>query len=134
VFVPSGADEPADRHPTDVRVIDAGRSFLAAGALAAFEDAVAALREQLDVANARAERAEADRADERLRADGLRAQIDALTATHARDLDAALTRARDATEAAKIATDALNAARRADEARKARGRWARLRAAWRREW
>ena len=42
--------------------------------------AVAALREQLDVANARAERAEADRADERLRADNLRAQIDVLNA------------------------------------------------------
>jgi hypothetical protein len=39
-----------------------------AGTLAALEDAMASLREQLDVANARAERAEADRADEGLTA------------------------------------------------------------------
>ena len=75
---------------TDIDV-DSG---LLAGALSALEDAVAALREQLDASNARAERAEADRADERLRAnrlettvaaerqraDDLRAQIDVLNA------------------------------------------------------
>jgi chromosome segregation ATPase len=69
-------------------------NVLLAGALSALEDAVLALREQLDASNARAERAEADRADERLRADraetavaaerqradDLRAQIDVLNA------------------------------------------------------
>lgn len=37
----------------------------------------------------------------------------------------------EAEQAARIATDALKATRRAEEARQARGRWARLRAAWR---
>ncbi len=74
---------------------------IAASALAVLADAVAALREQLDAANARAERAEAGRADlqhdldaaketqraaegiadtERQRADELRAEIEALSA------------------------------------------------------
>ena len=59
---------------------DTGVSRIAAGPLAALEDAVAALREQLDATNARAERAEAGREGERARADDLRAQIDVLNA------------------------------------------------------
>jgi chromosome segregation ATPase len=51
-----------------------------ASALAALEDAVAALRDQLDVANARAERTDVDRADGRQQADDLRAQIEVLNA------------------------------------------------------
>jgi hypothetical protein len=58
-------------------------SALLTGALSALEDAVTGLREQLDVANARSERAEADRADERRRAeqaeqgrDGERQRVD----------------------------------------------------------
>ena len=117
-------------------------------ALAALEDAVSALREQLDAANARAERAEADRADERLRADGLRGQIDAARA-EAERLD------RDRAAAVAIADEAVKAAealrlevavaqrdaqagqqaaaelRQAEAARKARGLLARLRGAWR---
>ena len=82
-----------DRYVDKSTDIDADSGLLA-GALSALEDAVAALREQLDASNARAERAEADRADERLRADraettvaaerqradDLRAQIDELNA------------------------------------------------------
>jgi chromosome segregation ATPase len=51
---------------------------IAAGALAALEGAVEALREQLDVANTRAERAETDRAEERQRADDLRERLIAM--------------------------------------------------------
>jgi chromosome segregation ATPase len=67
-----------------------GNEHIQAGAIAALEDAVAGLREQLDVANARAERAEADRADERLRADaaiaGERSRADAALAVADRTL------------------------------------------------
>ena len=62
VLVPRDALQP-------VRGTDAGTTL--AGALAALEDAVSGLREQLDVANARAERVEADRADERLRTEAV---------------------------------------------------------------
>jgi DNA repair exonuclease SbcCD ATPase subunit len=64
-------DDRSDDAPDDTPSI-------AAGALAALEDAVAVLREQFDVANSRAERAEADRADERQRADDLRDRLIAM--------------------------------------------------------
>jgi hypothetical protein len=82
-----------DRYVDKSADIDADTGLLV-GALSALEDAVSALRDQLNAANTRAERAEADRADERLRADraemavaterqradDLRAQIDVLNA------------------------------------------------------
>jgi hypothetical protein len=132
---PSVRPPPSDEEGKAVRPsVDTDMSRLAAGALAALEDAVAGLREQLDTANARAERAEADRADERLRVDNLRAQIDQLHTTidelkagqtlmtemHARELAVA----RHDAQAGQQAAAEL---RRAEEARKARGR---LRRAW----
>jgi hypothetical protein len=129
-----------------------GNSGLLAGALAALEDAIVALREQLDAANTRAERAEADRADERLRADSLRTQIDALNAEMVaaraeavrerhraderratiEDLRAeAEARARELTVARRDALTAHQVAERENDARRARGLVARLRAAWR---
>jgi hypothetical protein len=48
-------------------------------------------------------------------------------------LDAVQAEARGAKQHAREAEDALHTMRRADEERKARGRWARLRAAWRGE-
>jgi hypothetical protein len=105
-----------------------------AKALAALEDALMAANTraetahalvdralaQLADAHARADRAEASTAGERQRADVLRDRIDAMQAQVA------------AAEAgAQAAQDAAEALRRADAERKARGRWARLRAAWR---
>jgi hypothetical protein len=89
VLVPDDADlrpggdraaRPGDDRESD-RPVTGPMTGLLTGALAALEDAVAALRDQLDVANARAERAEADRADGRQQADDLRAaQIEVLNA------------------------------------------------------
>ena len=106
---------------------------IAAGALAALEDAIAALREQLAQANGRAdrveaaaasdrERAEAAIAGDRQRADALRGRIEALQA----DLDMARAQATTAHEMVRTL-------RQTEETRKARGRWARVRAAWRGE-
>jgi hypothetical protein len=66
---------PSNDAMTDRPTVDADVSHIAEGALAALEDAVSGLRDQLEVANARAERAEADRSDERLRADDLRDRL-----------------------------------------------------------
>ena len=78
VLVPPAMLEP-DHAPYDASDDVSGDAShdtsLVAGALAVLEDAVAALREQLDAANATAERAQADRADERLRADRAEAAI-----------------------------------------------------------
>jgi hypothetical protein len=70
---------------------------------------------------ARADRAETAIAAERQRADALRDRLDGMQ----RDLDAARRWAQDAAQDA-------NAMRQAEAERKGRGRWARLRAAWRR--
>jgi hypothetical protein len=102
---------------------------IAAGALAALEDVITLLREQLGQANGRAdrieaaaatdrERAEAAIAGERQRADVLRDRIEALQ----RDLDMARAQA-------TTAHDALRTQRQAEEERRARGLLARLRAA-----
>ena len=168
---PPGDDDTASVRPS----VDGGMARLAAGALAALEDAVAALREQLDAANARAERAEADRAEERQRADDLRDRLTAMQEQLA-DAHAALQAAESADaravraeasrdterqradqaergrEADRARADVLQAKlndmqvqvtarqevidaaeviRKGDDARLARGRWARLRAAWR---
>jgi chromosome segregation ATPase len=100
-----------------------------AGALAALEGAVAGLREQLDAANGRAERADAALTAERARADGLRDRLNA----QSDDLSfvkAALDRTQAEARAARERAEALQ---REDKARKARGLLARLRAAVRGE-
>jgi len=124
-------DSPAGS-PPDVSP-DAG---VVAGALAALKTAVMTLREQLDAANARAERAEtrADRAEasitgERQRADVLRDRLDAAKAQVA----AAEAAAEQERAEAQVAQDAAEALQRADDARRARGLLSRLRAAWRGE-
>ena len=88
-------------------------------------------KKQAEAIVGRAERAEADRAAERTRADALRTTIDELKAgqeltadMHARQLAAAQ---REALEATRRAQEQAEALRWADEARKARGR---LRRAW----
>jgi len=73
-------------------------------------------------AAARADRAEQAVAGERSRADALRDRVD--------DLNATLADARGELAAAQEAAEAL---RQAEAERRARGRWARLRAAWRGE-
>jgi hypothetical protein len=123
VSAPMPPDASPDMSP------DARRAL--SSALTALEDAVSALRDQLDATNARAERAEADRAEEHRRADDLRAQIAALSAemvvTRAKleaDLDAARAAARDA-------QDAVRRLERAEAERRARGRLRRAWEAWR---
>lgn len=110
--IPPDAPDVASNTAGDVT----GHNQLLAGAIAALEDAVQALREQL-------ERSEAGRTDERQRADRaelatieLRAQIEALNTRLAQ------------TKAAVQGADELRAA---DDARRAMSRWRRLRQAWR---
>jgi hypothetical protein len=98
-----GLDRPVTEAMTD----------LLDGALASLEDAVTTLREQLDVANARAERAETDRADEHQRADDLRAQIDTLTA----DLVVMRAEADRALTEERLRADEAEAARNEERAR-----------------
>jgi chromosome segregation ATPase len=90
-------------------------------------------KKQAEAVVGRAERSEADRAAERARADALRTTIDELRAgqalmaeTHARELAVAQHDARAAQQAAAEL-------RKAEVDGRARGRWARLRAAWRGE-
>ena len=80
---------------------------------------VTALRESLDREQARADREGEGRAAERTRADSLRDRIEALQ----HDLDGVRQDAKDAAESV----------RQAEAERKARGRWTRLVAAWRRQ-
>jgi len=86
-------------------------------------------REGLLAADARADRAEAAVAGERARADALRDQLSAVQEE--------LRRAREAADQvrqhAREAEDAVQTLRQANAERKARGRWVRLRAAWRGE-
>ena len=108
-------------------------SELLTGALTALEDAVAALRDQLSTTNARAERAEADRAEERRRADDLRARLMVLNAevvTARAALEADLDAARRETREAR---DAVQRLERAEAERKAKGRLRRAWEAWRRD-
>jgi hypothetical protein len=114
---------------------------------------------QLSDAVARADRAEAAASSERQRAEMLQTSMDELRAsqtlmaeTHTRDLAEAIRRAEDAAKenarqrverlehdrasSVAIADKAVHAAeqlRQADAERRGRGRWARLRAAWRGE-
>ena len=86
-------------------------------------------RQGLLAADARADRAEAAVAGERARADALRDQLGVAQEE--------LRRAREAADQvrqhAREAEDAVQTLRQANAERNARGRWARLRAAWRRE-
>jgi chromosome segregation ATPase len=111
------------------------------------EDAIELLREQLEQVNRQVQVADAarDRFDqaltaERARADELRSRLDDLGG----QLIAAQEKARDvvdgleaqlavAREQAQAAQDAAEELRRAEAAREGKGRWARLKAAWRRE-
>jgi hypothetical protein len=77
----------------------------------------------------RVERAEAGRDGERSRADTLRGRLDAAED----DLRQAREAADQARQHARDAEEAIEAARRADAEWKARGRWTRLRTAWRGE-
>jgi hypothetical protein len=89
-----------------------------------------------DAAIARADSAEARADHERDRADAERTQADALKGLlEATQQEIAQQRALtdQADDARQRAEDSAEALRQADEARKARGRWARLRAAWRGE-
>jgi hypothetical protein len=105
VWVPADLAKPSQRRPhhDDAR------------ALTVLEGAVVALREQLERAEARADRAESAITGERASADALRDQLDAVRLE------------------LRQAQQAAEERRQADDARKARGRLARLRAAWRRE-
>jgi hypothetical protein len=91
-------------------------------AIAALEAAIVALRERSEAAERRANAAEAGRDGERARADAIRDTI----ATMQVELQQARVQA-------QVAEDWAEAARRMDDARRARGRLARLRAAWRGE-
>jgi hypothetical protein len=100
----------------DVRQQDSEAVMAAvAGLIARAERAETEADRHRERADAAAARAEAALQGERSRADGFRSQLDTARA----DLQTAKG------DAAEL--------RRADEARKARGRWARLRAAWRGE-
>jgi hypothetical protein len=110
--------------PADPSELYPARPFARGGAIAALQEAVAALREQLQAERTRsAEQTAAERTErDRLYGTLAAAENRARAATEA---------VREAEAAARIATDALKAARHAEEARKARGRWTRIRAAWR---
>jgi len=95
VWVPTEADKPADSRPDAVADIRADVMEV----IRPLQDAIGALRLQLDEANARAAKAD-------LRADVLRGRLEA-------------------------AQQRLHAVEAAETARRAKGRWARLRAAWR---
>jgi outer membrane murein-binding lipoprotein Lpp len=120
-----------DTSPDESPDISPDTTELLAGALTALEDAVGALRSQLDAANARAERAETERGEERRRADDLRSQITVLnaemTATRA-GLERGLEDARRETREAR---DAVQRLEQEEVERKARGRLRRAWEAWR---
>jgi hypothetical protein len=86
------------------------------------QDRLADAEEAIAAERRRADRAEAGRDDERERAAGLSNRLTVAEAA----LDRALAEAH-------TAQDAASERRQADAARRARGRWARLRAAWRGE-
>ena len=113
-----------------------GGHTLLAGALAALEDAVQVLREQLAAERQGKERAEAAVAGERSRSDVLRSRLDEMIEARA-EADRAIAeerlRADAAYTAAQAAQQAPEALRQADAARRARGVLTRLRAAWRGE-
>ena len=114
-----------------------------AKALAALEDAIAVLREQLEAerhqvqaANGRADKAEAAVAGERTRSDVLRSRLDEMIEARA-EADRAIAeerlRADAAHAAAQAAQQAVEELRQAEAARRSTGVLTRLRAAWRGE-
>jgi hypothetical protein len=119
------AEEQREQSLADLRVELERRAEDAARMQTVLEGAAADLRAE----RSRAERAEAGREGERGRADTLRDRLD--------EAQAQLQRAREAADQAQQhargAEDAIGALRQADAARRGRGRWARLRAAWRGE-
>jgi hypothetical protein len=121
---------PSHRTPTSPVTPEASTDTgLLACVLAALEDAVTALREQLTQANWRADR-ERQRGDEALtRADALRDRLDAAQAQLAAAEDAA----RSACADARVVQDWATAVERANAARRSAGVLTRLRAAWRGE-
>jgi hypothetical protein len=134
VWVPAAEQEPkADVRTDDRPDVTADIRTGVMEIIRPLQDAIAVLETQLTEANTRATRAEHSAASERVRADDLRDKLEALQTELRQAQDSTEARARDAEQAARIATDALKALRQAEEARKGRGRWARLRAAWRRE-
>jgi hypothetical protein len=98
-------------------------------AVTALEAAVTALREQLERAEGRADRAETAATVLRQRFEDLTAKL----ADAQAELAAAMDRAEQAQDRAREAEGAAAELSRADDARKGRGRWARIRAAWRGE-
>jgi len=130
-------------HPPDNR----GVTPFHAQALAALEDALTALREAKDgeiatlrdvvdgmrsiVVRAEDRATRADNRADRLERDLAAARIIAQAAQ--RDAQEAVETVEQARAEARTAQEAAEALRQADQARKARGRWARLRAAWRRQ-
>ncbi len=119
------AEEQREQALADLRTEREQRMAEAVRSQAALDAAAADLRAE----RSRAERAEAGRDGERSRADALRDRLDAS--------EDELRQAREAADQvqhrARDAEDAIKALRQADEERKARGRWARLKAAWRGE-
>ncbi len=98
-------------------------------AKAALIEGFEAQREDFLAAEARADRAEGAVADERARADALRDQLSAAQ----EELRQAREAAEQVRQHAREAEDAIQTLRQANAERKERGRWARLRAAWRGE-
>jgi hypothetical protein len=109
---------------------------LLAQAVTALESSVLLLGEQLAEAKARAARTEVALADEQAKGNRLQADLaaarDDLTLSHAA-IDQAQTAAAGASKRAEVAAAEAEQLRQAETERKGRGRWARLRAAWRGE-
>jgi chromosome segregation ATPase len=118
VYVPLSRTEPDRRH----RDMPADNPQDISRAISVMEAAIGALREQLEQANGRADRAETGRDTERSRADELRDRLD--------DLGNKLDGAQAELAAAQDQVEALT---QAEADRQARGVLARLRAAWRGE-
>jgi hypothetical protein len=114
-----------DQALNDLRLEREQRAAEAARLQAALDQGMADFRAE----RSRAEGAEAGRDGERSRADMLRDRLDAAED----ELRKAREAADQARQHARDAEDAIEAARRVDAGRKARGRWARIRAAWRGE-
>ena len=112
-----------DQVLTDLRLERDQRTGETARLQAELDRALADFRAE----RSRVERAEAGRDGERSRADTLRERLDAAEDELRQTREAA----DQARQHARDAEDAIEAARRADAERKARGRWARLRMAWR---
>jgi hypothetical protein len=112
------AEKRADAADLDRRKADEDRRAAEARADQA-EQSIAAERARADAAEGRADRAEA-------RAAGLRDRLDAAELAR-REAEDATKHARSEAQEAHQSAEAL---RQADDARRAKGRWARLRAAW----